>query len=50
MLATLLAGVLTAIRDVLIAAALAWVGISLERVEARVDGECAADSCQQAAE
>jgi len=52
MLATLLAGVLTAVRDFIIAAALAWVGISMERVETRVDSEraCASDSCQRQAD
>lgn len=52
MLTTLLAGLLTAIRDFVIAAALAWVGVTMERVETHVDPEraCASDSCQQQAE
>lgn len=49
MLATVLAGVLTAIRDLVIAAALAWVGVTLEP---QVDAEraCAGESCQRQAE
>lgn len=41
-------GLLIAIRDVLIAAALAWVGISIERVEGAVETEraCATDACR----
>jgi len=52
MLATLLAGVLTVIRDFVIATALAWVGVTMERVETRVESEraCASDSCHQQAE
>ncbi|MBX9747009.1 MAG: hypothetical protein K2X34_08915 [Hyphomonadaceae bacterium] len=52
MLASLLANVLTAIRDFVIAAALAWVGISMDRVESRVESErpCAADTCQPQAD
>lgn len=52
MLASLIVGVLVAVRDFLIAAALAWIGVSVERVEYRVDGDraCAVDSCQQQSE
>lgn len=52
MLATLIAGVLTAIRDAIIAAALAWVGVTVERVEgnASPDRACATDSCQTQAD
>jgi hypothetical protein len=52
MLATLIAGVLTAIRDAIIAAALAWVGVTVERVEGNAgsDRPCAAESCQAPAD
>ncbi len=52
MLATAIAGVLVAIRDFLIAAALAWLGVSVERVDGNSNPErgCAADVCQQSAD
>jgi hypothetical protein len=49
MLTATIIGVLTAIRDVVIAAALAWVGVTLERVETD-DRGCAGETCQQQAE
>jgi hypothetical protein len=48
MLAALLAGILTAVRDLLIAAALAWVGVSVEQAEhsaEAVERACATDNC-----
>jgi len=39
---------LVAIRDFLLAAALAWVGVTLEAVQhADRDARCSADACQQ---
>lgn len=52
MLASMIVGVLVACRDFLIAAALAWIGVTVERVEHTVDGDraCAIESCQQQTE
>lgn len=44
----MLAAILIAIRDVLLAAALAWVGVSLEAREPAAS--CANDACQQQSE
>lgn len=51
MLATAIAGILVAIRDFVIAAALAWIGVSMERAEVNTaERACAAESCQQQAD
>ena len=52
MLSSMIVGVLVAARDFLIAAALAWIGVTVERVEHRADGDraCTIDSCQQQTE
>lgn len=38
--------VLIAVRDFLIAMALAWVGVTLDNTRAGADPACASDSCQ----
>ena len=52
MLAYVIVGVLVAAGDFLTAVAVAWIGVTVERVEHRVDGDraCAVDSCQQQTE
>ncbi len=38
--------VLIAVRDFLLAVALAWVGVTLERLPQQSDAACSGDSCQ----
>lgn len=49
---TFFASVLTVIRDFVVAAALAWVGVSVEQVDANVESDrtCATDTCPQSGE